>query len=348
MIMAYPGSISSQPAENLKKGFPALMLEVVAMAEDPATSASRLGHIIASDHDLSTRVLRIANSSALGVHRRVSDVSYAITLLGLDTLRDIMLRIMVGNAFRKMFNVLVSYEEFWNHAISSALIAQHLARKTGQCVPEEAFIAALFHDVGLLISHPESEHNFPLASNLSAKGHESVGGWLATEWHLGPHIIDAIEHHHEPAGARVNPALVATVHISDVLCSQLGFGAFAGDRATSFDQNALNVLGMRAEDLDAAHLTDEIGKWKADREAAPTFHAMVSQLRKTFLEAVSALPVKERGTLALFFHEGLSFADIARVLRVSEDQAHRLHESGVGTLVKTVQEHLEHWSPPCQ
>jgi diguanylate cyclase (GGDEF)-like protein len=102
-------------------------------------------------------------------------------------------------------------------AVAARLVAQHL----GGVLPDEAFTAGLFLEVGLLVQARDdlsgagtlaripAAHRVLVERATKSEDHVSTGKRLATEWKLPESTIDAVAHHHDPAPPREGLARVA-------------------------------------------------------------------------------------------------------------------------------------------
>ncbi len=312
------------------------------MVRDPTMSVSQLGKVIRSSRALSDRVLRRANSSMFSIPQRVSSVDQAITLLGFDTLRDMMLRYFVNTAFRRLVHSVVRYESFWNHSISCGVAARILALRFVPASVDAAFVAGLFHDMGFLLLQTEGNPTFGPdiggkgGLSLDGKTHEELGGWLADQWQLGEEIAEAVRFHHSPGMASLNPALTATVHIADVLCYRLDIGRSPFDSVETFDPAALELLHLEESDLGPNCIEEETKLIRADIEKAPKFDALVEAVKQALVDALGAFPNSERLALTLHYQEGLTMAEIGRVLGTTEERARSLHGDALLALTNVI------------
>lgn len=315
--------------------------QVLELMRDPASSVSQLGAIVATDRDLSERIIQRANSPVLALPSRVATVSEAITLLGFEALRDTLMRMVVSGALHTVVNLFSQYEQFWRHSIACGLASRLLAAKHGLVHPTDAFIAGLFHDLGLII--PAGSADGSLRSVLlkstppvSPEDHEQAGAALVHRWGLGPRIVEAVRCHHTPAAAVADPALTATVHVADVLCHRMEIGAYGADHIGTIAPGALALLGLTEEDLVVERLTEETALLKRDLEEAPSFDRLVSALRTSLVDAVGKLPYQERLALALCYQEGLTMSEVAKLMGVTEPEAHQVHDTALGRLASII------------
>jgi HD-like signal output (HDOD) protein len=212
---------------------PAVAVRICELADDPKSTALDLERIIAPDLALTARLLKIANSPAIGMQRKITTISRAITLLGTRTVRDLALGVAAVNSFDRIPVELITMEDFWTHSMLAAASARELASHTARrAAAESAFVEGLLHDVGMLIlfrSRPD-ESRQALLMHADDPGertvqqcereifgftHCDVGAALARRWHLPPALQACIEFHDDPSIAPDHLFDVAIVHIAD-------------------------------------------------------------------------------------------------------------------------------------
>ncbi len=323
----------------------ALVTELLGVMRNPASSVAQLGAIVSSDRGLSERVLRIANSPSLGIPARVETVPHAVTMLGFDALRDTVMRMVVTGAFRTIVDLFTQYGEFWNHSIACGLVARVLARKYPPVHENDAFVAGLFHDIGMISPAEQREGHIrwnlaPEDPQTVVEHHGEIGSWLAEQWGLGDRIVEAVRYHHHPANAVYDPYLVATVHIADILCRRMDVGRYEADAEQAYDQTALTLLGLTEDDLTPPRLQDDTIRIQEGMAEAPAFDRLVAALKQSLVEAIGALPYKERLTLALCYQEGLAIGEVAHLMGTTEEDVYRLHDVALSTLAATIHDCL--------
>ena len=138
-----------------KSDFPALsgsILTINRLTHSDKESIDRLSNSILKDYALTAKILRIVNSSH---YRRagtpaISTVSRAVIVLGFDTIRNIALTVMMFEYLQNKTNVLQLKEAFLRASLAG-LLAHDLARRLLPRDAEEAFICAMFHELGQLL-----------------------------------------------------------------------------------------------------------------------------------------------------------------------------------------------------
>jgi len=243
---------------------PTLALEVVEMVDNPKTSAQQLGRLISADSALTGKVLKIANSPFYGFPKKISTVDFAIIVLGFDALKEIVISIALVSTLQRKTDTFFNTQSFWDHSISTGVIARRLARDIGYRVTGEVFVAGLLHDMGISVLNKyfssefhrivdivrESELSFYDAEeSVLAVTHAEIGGWLGERWNLPDHLVEAITCHHQPSKATINPQLVSIIHCADVFANQIHTENLDYDKGLVFDEAALDLLNLRDENL---------------------------------------------------------------------------------------------------
>lgn len=260
---------------------PAVAMEVVELVDNPKTSASKLGKVISSDQALTAKVLKIANSPFYGFPKKISTIDFAIIVLGFDALKEIVISISLVSSLQKKSDTFFDAKTFWDHSISTGVVARRLARDLGYRISGEVFVGGLLHDMGVSVLHRYFNNEFQriieitretdlnvLEAEESVMGvsHGDVGGWLAERWNLPEHLAESIAFHHTPSKAKINPDLVALVHCADVMSTQITKQKIDWDKGIEFDPLALERLRLNDSDILNGYLTTYAEVLKADIE----------------------------------------------------------------------------------
>lgn len=208
--------------ENLPS-MPPVVAEALHLLSQPEVSAANLAHLIERDQALTSRLLRIANSPFYGFPRKISTIRLAISLLGNDAIREILVTATLYELLHTAQDSLWEQQLFWHYCLYCATTARYLARQLGYRLAGEAFTAGLLHDLGILLvaAHLPEEFTAILryqrhrnTSYVEAEEtvlgttHAELGAWLAERWNLPPILIAAIAYHHstEPLPPQPSPA----------------------------------------------------------------------------------------------------------------------------------------------
>jgi diguanylate cyclase (GGDEF)-like protein len=191
---------------------PTIAVEVLNLAQSDEVDIAEIARIISKDPALSSKILRTVNSSFYGRSQSVSQVSQALVILGLQSVKTLVLGFsLAGNLQKgapKGFNLL----DYWKRSIYAATAAKTLAARAQVVQAEECFLAALLQDIGMLVldlvlkeeyrelCQRAGSHRELVAQELKGLGasHAEVTGFLADSWRLPPLLAVPMRHHHEP------------------------------------------------------------------------------------------------------------------------------------------------------
>ncbi|GAB4056825.1 HDOD domain-containing protein [Uliginosibacterium sediminicola] len=247
---------------------PGVVQSLICSLSDEDVELGVLIKQIARDPSLSARVLRLANSSHYGVSRKIGAIDDAVTLIGLNALRTLVIASGITAAFKTVPGV--DLDHFWRHATLSAQIARKLGRSM-QCNAEFAYTAALMHRIGqLLISlaYPSTareiaEENRDLSVNELAAierehlgfDHCELGAEMARRWQFPAVIHNAMRWYGRPLAAEACP-YAGIVH----LAAHIAFGI----EAHTYDRDIVASLNWPLIE----HLVLEQHDWFEEVELA--------------------------------------------------------------------------------
>jgi putative nucleotidyltransferase with HDIG domain len=214
---------------------PSLHAEIMEELHSPDASIQKIGNIISKDLGMTVKILQLVNSAFFGLPRHISNPSQAVSLLGLDTIRALVLSMHIFSQFDSKKPSGLSLEALWNHSFTTGILAKAIAKeeKQRQMLMDDSFMAGLLHDLGkpiLSINFPERYREVQAAARdrglpqweaekeIFAVTHSEVGAYLAGLWGLPDSVGEALAFHHSPNKSQV-PGLspLLTVHVANVL-----------------------------------------------------------------------------------------------------------------------------------
>lgn len=252
---------------------PDTAMRVVQVAQDPESTPSDLGVVFRSDPLLAARLLKVANSPYYGLRGEVSSIEHAVTMLGMSAVRNIALASCVGPLARGLNNTAgFSASELMRHLLRAAAASSVLATEAGDIDPDEAFIAGMFHDVGLLLEaqldvesfinavrdwESEDVPRFNLLHDSEASyfntNHAELGAAVCGLWGLAPEVHEAVRIHHDVdlLDAEAN-RLARCVALADRMLYDDGDHGLQGHGYIKVeDPEVAFVLGRRTSDVAA-------------------------------------------------------------------------------------------------
>jgi HD-like signal output (HDOD) protein len=128
--------------------FPALSrsIEQVLLKVDEEASIQHITNVILKDYSLTLRILRTANSSLYNRSgRQILSISHAVTLLGVEAVREMATGVVLLEHFRKHSPGL---KELILLSLLTANHAREVATRIGYPKPEEAYLCGMFRNLG--------------------------------------------------------------------------------------------------------------------------------------------------------------------------------------------------------
>jgi putative nucleotidyltransferase with HDIG domain len=255
MSVSMPGTILAQIRDL--PALPEIVMELMAALRQPVVDYSRVEMLIGKDPALTTRLLKLANSSFFGLATRVSSVHAACLVLGASTITQIISALAVREQFPLDNGSVLDRKLLWQHSLGTAVAARVLAQELDM-EPEQAFTAGLLHDLGKLamdsyfseryaqVNAYRSENRCSIEEaemRVMGVNHRQVGAGLAEHWHLPPHLIRAIGAHGAPDEGEQD-RLTDVVHVADILTQALGIGDSGNTSVPSLSAGAWERLGI--------------------------------------------------------------------------------------------------------
>jgi len=245
---------------------PTTAVRVLSLADNPTSSAADLGSAVGADPSLTARIMRVANSAYYGLSGRVASATFAITVLGFDTVRAIAA--VAASGVSGDLGTLPDH--FWEHSASVAIACSLVAPRVSVRGPE-AFSLGLLHDLGSALLHRGLGPMPDDAPNESSDGvrveyerqrwgvdHAIAGSRVLRAWWFPEEMTNAIAVHHE--GSRAAQTDFDRVLIGGEALARCAAGAHPSTVA-----GALALVGVRGGEVAAlaARVNDETAALEA-------------------------------------------------------------------------------------
>jgi HD-like signal output (HDOD) protein len=253
---------------------PEVTARIIKTVEDPKSSAGQLHKIVSHDPALVTRILKVVNSAFYGLPGQVGSIERAIVLLGLNAVKNIAVAASLGQLFRgiKLCEGFTA-KDLWTHCIAVGVTAREIAKAISFAGADEAFLAGMIHDVGILVelqTSPEqtrkvcqtvldSGGDFCLAERTAMHvDHQTLGKALAEAWKFPISCQQVAGFHHNPLLADdESRKLVTVVYAADIICCQANRGFSLTAKHQEFNEIALQEAGITEAVLEKIKLNLE-------------------------------------------------------------------------------------------
>lgn len=168
---------------------PEVALKVREAAENPDISINALAKVIGNDAALSARLIKVVNSPLLRTNKEITDLQMAISRLGINYTCNLATGLAMEQMFQATSDVIDrKMREVWNKSTEIAGICHVLCRHYTRLMPDQATLAGLVHQIGILpiLTYAE-EHNELLADSISLnhvieKIHPLIGDKILRTW----------------------------------------------------------------------------------------------------------------------------------------------------------------------
>jgi len=130
---------------------PAVAVQVLELTQKPDVDIAEIARTIARDPALSSKILRTVNSSFYGRGQHVSTISHALVILGLQSVKTLVLGFSLLTTLSKDKPTGFRHLDYWKRSTYAASAARVLSQKLKMPQQEEAFLAALLQDIGMLV-----------------------------------------------------------------------------------------------------------------------------------------------------------------------------------------------------
>lgn len=218
---------------------PEVCIKVNRLIEAPNYSAATLGDLIVQDSDLSARLLRIVNSAFYNLQAPVETISRAITVVGTNELRNLVMATSAAKVFTGIPGDLIDMHEFWRYSLATGVIGSELAGRCRVLHAERLFVMGVLHDIGRLVIYlklPEASRDILLVTGgddsllpaveeeILGFTHMEAGEALLQRWNIPRSIITVVGNHHHPMRTNDFRLETALVHLASTLslCEQDG------------------------------------------------------------------------------------------------------------------------------
>ncbi len=239
--------------------------KVMEICSRTDTSPNELNKVISLDPVLTGQVLKLINSAYYSLNSKVTSLTRAITMLGMNTVKNMALSTaIIRHVSGTKKSKALPTSKFWAHSISTGASAKLLGLVKGLSVMEreELFLAGLLHDLGKVPFGDEytdvlfrvKKEQLPLIDverELMGIDHQEVGFMIAEKWKLNEVISATISQHHEEVGSN-NPAgmQIAFIALGNIYSNIFEFG-YAGDLfpLESELQKNLAIVGLSLQEF---------------------------------------------------------------------------------------------------
>ncbi len=190
---------------------PKVFTEINRLLTNPTSDTRQISALLSSDPALSARILQLANSAWFTRGNQINDINNAITLLGLDQVKQLVLASQVfADASTNPY-----VDKLQQKALLAATLAAHISDHHG-LEPT----AALLANIALLLPEFRTAEYQGITTGNNTPVHAAVGAYLLALWGLPMDIVEAVANHVQPSrNAEKTFGVQGTVHVAVMLAN---------------------------------------------------------------------------------------------------------------------------------
>jgi len=242
---------------------PKLYQKVQEISRSEQAGIREVAEIVSQDVGMSAKILQLVNSSFFSLAREVSGVHQAVSLLGMETLKSLVLTVGVFQDFVTSRSLPgLSFHRLVDHCAACGAVAKQIAHEETEDdqLAEHALSAGLLHDLGKLIlatklpdlfadtlqtAHEDQRSICETELESDGFSHAEVGAYLLGLWRLPLPVVHAVAFHHapDPSESETFSPTIA-VYAANILVQEQNPGASGNNVVPEFDDELVRHMGL--------------------------------------------------------------------------------------------------------
>lgn len=245
---------------------PEVALTARDTAEDPNASAADLAKVINNDAAMTARIIKVANSPIMRGSKEVNDVQMAIARLGMACISNLVTGLAMEQMFQATSDLIdKTMRKSWKHSTEVAGIANVLCRHYTKLKPDQATLAGLVHNIGVLPILTYAENNNQLNDPITLervidKIHPHVGTRILQSWEFPEELVavpgNFLKFQRDTGSDKPDYADIVTVaNLQSYIGSDHPLTTFDWNTVTAFARMGLDP---QVDDAEGEDLSDEM------------------------------------------------------------------------------------------
>ncbi len=262
-----PDRTAVESAVGRVKPIPQIAFKILSLLRSETYQMGEISREIRLDQVMAAKVLALCNSPIYGAPDKIESLDRALVFLGERRILQIALSVFLSGVFPSTpGGYSLCKGGLFQHAVTTALVAEFLARKLG-LGQGRAYTYGLLHDIGKIVLDQLVTEHAPLfyrqamqshrplkeiERELFGMDHSEAGALLVQHWNLPVDVADVVSGHHSTNAvtAKAAPEEVALVTLADFITNRF----LAGTQMERLDPApvipAVRRCGLSADKLE--------------------------------------------------------------------------------------------------
>ena len=183
---------------------PEVALRVRDAVEDENTTTEQIANVLSQDPALSVRLLKVVNSPLYRGETPIDDLHAAVTRMGVRLVRDLVINLAMKQMFHSTSKeVDKQFRQAWSTSVGVAAICQMMASSRCDIKREQAVLAGLIHNIGVLPllaiigSDKKLFNNTTELSAIIGALQGRIGGMMLKSWNFSDDLIEVVSECHD-------------------------------------------------------------------------------------------------------------------------------------------------------
>ncbi len=243
---------------------PIAVLNLLRLFGQEDVSSRELATTIGEDAGLATKILKVASSPLFG-SGTCENINRAIGLIGINRMKQMAVTLgyeqftqekSLAPAFDKML--------FMEHCKVTSSVAREIMALINRSKQDNAYMAALIHDVGFLAMEKHAPHELNQAILIAQTRkisivdamqqvcqftHKDVNVKLASLWKLAPYIQDAIANQETPEASTVDPEMCAVIAAAIAVAYEMGYPPIKGVESAFTSEKFMPLINITNDQM---------------------------------------------------------------------------------------------------
>ncbi len=233
------------------------------------TTIYDISKLISQDVSLSSKMLKVVNSSFYNFPNEVRTIQQAVAILGTNAVRSLVLSFSFLNMEQPQYGAGFNYGRFWEESLAAAVASKLIMAQISDQDPEEVFTVSLLQNLGKLIfacayretydqlleeAAGSEKRLLELEDEQIGANHAYIGGEAAKHWNFPESLAIPITYHHDPDGYNGDdPDIVMEIGVAHLaaLLANIMYSGNPIDYHGPFRQRAQKMFKLDTPRIDA-------------------------------------------------------------------------------------------------